>query len=300
MELKQLQYFTICARCGSMSKAAEQLYTSQPHVSTVIKSLEQDLSFALFHRQANGITLTRQGEKVYEYACNILQDLNQMQLSCRKACGQQLSLMSNSSKRMAAFFAKFCQKNMSRSISFTYLEGGLEKILENLVSERIELGFSFLNEDKSDILENFCKKHQLKREILTYSDMVLYVGKNNPLYGLQKISVEKLKDLRFVQLEEDYFGLDNMLLKVLPLGEPAHRIISTNSNNGIIQILLNTSFCNVGSYWKKDFYLDRDIRLIPIEGYEKKIHFIAVYRELSPLGEEYLQEIKTALLDETV
>ena len=50
MELQQLQYFLTCAQEGSVTKAAEALYTSQPHISQVIKTLENELGVVLFHR----------------------------------------------------------------------------------------------------------------------------------------------------------------------------------------------------------------------------------------------------------
>lgn len=299
MDLKQLQYFTACVQCGSMSRAAEQLYTSQPHVSAVIRSLERELSVVLFNRQSGGISLTRQGEKVYAYACNILKDLEQMELSCQRAGRQQLSLMSNPSRRMESFFSAFYRKYAGQNISFAYLEGGLEKILENLVSERIELGFSFLAEGKINILLSFCRKHGLTSEILTCSDVVLYVGKHNPLYKRKSVTAEELKQLCYVQQEEDYFGMDDLLLQILPLGESAYRIVTTNSNSAIIQLLLSTDLCNLGSYWKKDIFLNGSTKLIPIDGCEKKIYFVAVYRDLSILGQEYLDSVKESLREET-
>lgn len=298
MDLKQLQYFMACARCKSMSRAAEQLYTSQPHVSSVIKSLERELSVELFLRLPGGIALTREGEQVYEYAQNIQRNVTQMRLSCQRSCGKRLALMSNSSKRMGAFFARFYQDHCDPDASFTYLEGGLEDILESLVSQKVELGFSFLAENRASALQSYCRRHLLTAETLSCSDMVLYVGKHSPHYDRQSISVAELKHLRYVQMEEDYFGLDDLLFKLLPPGEHASRIVTTNSNNGIIQLLLNTELANLGSYWKKDFYLDRDIRLIPIEEYKKKIYFTAIYQQLSPLAAEYLSDVKKALLEE--
>ena len=44
IDLKQLEYFIACVQNGSISKAAQELYTSQPHVSEVIKKLEHSLS----------------------------------------------------------------------------------------------------------------------------------------------------------------------------------------------------------------------------------------------------------------
>ena len=41
MDLKQLQYFVVCAQTGSFSDAAKNLYSTQPSVSKVIKGLEE-------------------------------------------------------------------------------------------------------------------------------------------------------------------------------------------------------------------------------------------------------------------
>ena len=43
MEIKSLQYFLVCAERGSLTSAAEELYTTQPHVSQVIRALEKEL-----------------------------------------------------------------------------------------------------------------------------------------------------------------------------------------------------------------------------------------------------------------
>ena len=63
MDLKQLQYFKICAQTGSFSDAAKILYSTQPSVSKVIKGLEDALGIQLFERIPRGIRLTPVREK---------------------------------------------------------------------------------------------------------------------------------------------------------------------------------------------------------------------------------------------
>lgn len=72
MDLKQLQYFVVSVDCGSFRKAAEVLYTSQPHIGKTIKALESELQMNLLERHARGVAVTEDGKKVYEYACRIL------------------------------------------------------------------------------------------------------------------------------------------------------------------------------------------------------------------------------------
>ena len=49
MDLKQLQYFVVCAQTGSFSDAAKNLYSTQPSVSKVIKGLEDTLGMQLLN-----------------------------------------------------------------------------------------------------------------------------------------------------------------------------------------------------------------------------------------------------------
>lgn len=79
MELKQLQYFLACAQELSFSDAAQKLFTTQPNVSKVIKSLEEELGYLLFERHPKGISLTEAGKNLYEYALNIQENLEQIQ-----------------------------------------------------------------------------------------------------------------------------------------------------------------------------------------------------------------------------
>ena len=74
LNINQLQYFVVSAEHGSLSKAAEVLYTSQPHVSKTIKSLESYLGMELFERTPRGVTLSKDGERIYAYAKNILKN----------------------------------------------------------------------------------------------------------------------------------------------------------------------------------------------------------------------------------
>ena len=65
MEIKQLQSFLTTVQVGSISKAADVLFISQPALSRTIGRLETELGFSLFERGHTGIRLTPQGEILY-------------------------------------------------------------------------------------------------------------------------------------------------------------------------------------------------------------------------------------------
>lgn len=61
MNITQVRYVLAAAEHGSMSRAAESLFLSQPALSLQIKKLEEELGFPLFFRTAQGVTLTEEG-----------------------------------------------------------------------------------------------------------------------------------------------------------------------------------------------------------------------------------------------
>ena len=63
MVSKQDETFLAIAQAGSVSKAAQGLYLSQPAVSRSLKRLEEDLGVQLFDREAAPLRLTQAGEE---------------------------------------------------------------------------------------------------------------------------------------------------------------------------------------------------------------------------------------------
>ena len=72
MELRQLQSLCAIVRLGSFSKAADELFITQPAISMHIKALERELGLDLFERTGRNVRLTQPGELFHEYSQRIL------------------------------------------------------------------------------------------------------------------------------------------------------------------------------------------------------------------------------------
>ena len=83
--------FYYVARYGNITKAAGALGSSQPNVTRVMKLLEAQLNCRLFVREARGISLTEEGERLYshvEVACRHLLDAQEeIYLRGSQSCG---------------------------------------------------------------------------------------------------------------------------------------------------------------------------------------------------------------------
>lgn len=88
MRIEQLAYFIEVAKYGSINKAAEKLYITQPALGAAIKKLENELGFPLFIRESYGIRLTPWGKQTLQVAGEIMRhydDLNVIKYNYKQA-----------------------------------------------------------------------------------------------------------------------------------------------------------------------------------------------------------------------
>lgn len=93
MNLKQLEAFVMVAESGSFSKAAKDLYLTQPTVSAHISALEKELRVRLFIRNTKEVTMSEEGQELYKYArqmfdleCQIQEHFNIQERGATKHC----------------------------------------------------------------------------------------------------------------------------------------------------------------------------------------------------------------------
>ncbi len=78
-----LKVFHTVARQLSYSRAAEQLYISQPAVSRTVQELEKSVGTPVFHRQGKRISLTDAGRRVFDYAQRVLDLTDELEQAIR-------------------------------------------------------------------------------------------------------------------------------------------------------------------------------------------------------------------------
>jgi DNA-binding transcriptional LysR family regulator len=85
MTIRHLKVFITVAELGSMTKAAEKLYISQPSVSQTIAELENHYQLKLFERLSRKLYLTAHGKQLLSYARHIVSLFNQMEQKLKRA-----------------------------------------------------------------------------------------------------------------------------------------------------------------------------------------------------------------------
>jgi DNA-binding transcriptional LysR family regulator len=81
--LKQLRAFCAIAKLGTLSRAADALFLSQPSVSLQLSALEKELGARLIERRRRRVALTREGQALYEIALPLVEGLDHLDAQFR-------------------------------------------------------------------------------------------------------------------------------------------------------------------------------------------------------------------------
>ena len=301
MELKQLQYFVVSVDMGSFQNAAKMLYTTQPHVSKTVKALEEELHLKLLNREARGVKMTAEGKKVYDYATLILKNTDQISLINEENQISRLCVSTMPGARIAELCAEFYGEQNDNRLQFSIKQGSLEQIMGFLHKHIVEFGFVYVSEHQMSALYQTLEYKRLEFVPLHTVKMDLMVGARHPLFDAASVGNAQLKNLQFVQYDEDYFSLIHHLGH---LNDSIHRfgkidnIVTTNSDAALLQTVLRSGLCHLGCARLEEAQMHPQIRYIPIEDTENDIHFGYIKRQrdgISPICMEMINYIKEKL-----
>lgn len=79
MDIRALRYFVELVRQQSFTRASEQLFVTQPTISKMVRTLEEELGGPLLIREGRKLTLTDIGQVLYQRAQTILAELHQLE-----------------------------------------------------------------------------------------------------------------------------------------------------------------------------------------------------------------------------
>lgn len=251
MDLKQLQYFVVCAQTGSFSDAAKVLYSTQPSVSKVVKALEDALGMQLFERLPRGIRLTVQGQKVYQYASRITNEISVLENMASHGMTKWIRVSLNPSSWFANQFVDFYNETYEKNYHFQLTTAGVRSVMDRVRDYVDDIGFVYILSQQK---ENFL--HEISRNKLQFvpmyeTDVVFYPGRKTELYdsGRSKVELQDLEGVRFIQnYQDEFFDIgsvheDSFQWKAIDIS------VLTNSDYIMEKMLKNSRVSNVsGSY----------------------------------------------------
>lgn len=239
MTLQQLKYILAISETGSMNKAAEQLYVSQPSLTSSVQELEKEIGVKIFNRSGRGVTLTNDGAEFLQYA--------------RQVCGQfdilaeKYILKGNIKKKFGVStqhysfavkaFVEMVKDFDTAKYEFAIRETKTAEIISDVATLRSELGIIYLNDFNRKSMTKLIKSNGLEFHTLTKCSPFVYLWKGHPLAKEKKITFEQLSDypcLSFEQGDNSSFYLAEEILST----NEYERIIKANDRATMLNLMI--------------------------------------------------------------
>jgi len=195
MNIQQLKNVIEVWRCGSISKAAKQLYMNQPNLSRTITSLEEEFGITLFSRTSAGVEPTHDGLTFLRQAERVVADYDEFERSFKSADADEMtfkiavprvSYLAEAFSRALSGFDGECTLNVE------YIETSNEDIINRVLYKSYDLGIlRFPIEFETEYKKRLVEMQLRFQEVFTFRFVALMSGKH-PLAGKPQLRLAEL------------------------------------------------------------------------------------------------------------
>ena len=208
MTLQQLRYFIQTAECGSISRAAEQLFISQPSLSKSISALEQEMGIRFFERTNRGVQLSEDGLTFLSYARAVTQqaDLLEQKYTLSAPMRRVFAVSAQHYSFVVKAFVELIREYGEDRYEFTLRETKTSDIIEDVRTRRSELGVIYLSAFNRDVLLHVLKCAELSFHPVFTAEPHVFISRTNPLAKKAELTPDDLKPCPRLTFEQ---GLNN-------------------------------------------------------------------------------------------
>lgn len=303
MTFQQLTFAIEVARCTSFNKAAEQLYTHQSNVSTLIKQLEDELGIQIFLRNKKGIVVTEEGREFLAYAEDIVERKTYIEEIYQARLRKDHLYLNVSSMRSFLLSRPFIhiQSDLYRitdqSVYLRLKKQPLPTVMKDVEENRSSLGIVFvLKENRKRLLQQ-CKVANLSCTKLGESRICVVVKSDHPV--LKELDpLEHITEYPYVISEEkENFGAfyDESSHSIRQMFKNVPKcVISINDSQAEHEIVHNTSSFFISSMpWQHNQHYN--FVSLPLPGDDNILEHYALKRrdmDLPYLASIFEKELK--------
>ncbi|PSN17212.1 LysR family transcriptional regulator [filamentous cyanobacterium CCP5] len=284
--LHQLKVFEATARHGSFTRAAEELYLTQPTVSIQVKQLTKAVGLPLFEQIGKRLYLTQAGQRLLDTCQQIFEGLDQFEMSVADLKGMKqgqlrLAVITTAKYFVPRLLGPFCQRYPGIDIS-------LKVTNHQHIQERMAN-----NEDDLYVISSPPDQPDLKTHPFLENPLVVIGPKDHPLVDKTNIPIQALNGEPFImrepgsgtrQVVQERFAKNKVDVKVrLELGSNEAIKHAIAGGLGISVLSLHTI---ISEGTKGEF------AILDVEGFPIPRHWYVAHlagKQLSVVAETFLQ-----------
>lgn len=273
MKIEHLRQMVELSKTKSMSKAAANLYISQPNLSISIRNLEEELGTHLIMRSNRGVVLTTQGERFVEYADSILSQFDRLKSMCQPYGDNtrpRFALANMRFRFVVDVASVLYNRYQNTPINLHIRESDRDGVVNLVAKGDCEIGIiNILTCYKRDVLKQIRAKN-VQYYRLASNPCSIVVGPGNPLYHSppdQKITMDMLREFPEARYVEMDYGRYSNKSELMGFVSSAGEIV-VDSRSAMFELLERTNAFMIAStnhaaYHHSEYY--KNARSFPLE-----------------------------------
>ena len=216
MTLQQLSYAIAISEAGSLNKASEVLYVSQPSLTESLKELEKELGITIFIRSGRGVTLTPEGSDFILYARQVVNDYTELveRFDSTKNFKKKFGVSTQHYSFAVKAFVELVRDNDTSRYELAIRETRTQQVISDVANLKSEIGIIYLSEFNKRAIGKLLRTANLEFHPLINCDAYVYLWSGHPLAKKKSISFEDLKDypcLSFEQGDSSFYYAEEIL-----------------------------------------------------------------------------------------
>ena len=289
--LRQLELFEAIARLGSFTRAAEELFLTQPTLSMQIKKLTDTIGMPLFEQVGKKIYLTEVGQELLQTSKGISEHLANFEMIAANMKGLKKGKLRLAVVTTAKYFAprllgSFCQKYPGVEVSL--IVTNRERLLERVANNMDDLYILGQPPDDANVVA----------EAFLENSLVVIAPANHPLAKVKNIPPTKLANEPFL-LREVGSGTRMAVERLFEnLGIKINMRMELGSNEAIKQSVIGGLGISVLSRHTLELDLpSKQFAMLDVQGFPIKRYWYFAYpagKQLSLIASTFVEHLRQA------
>ena len=303
MTFQQLHYAITISETGSINKASEILYVSQPSLTSALRELEKEIGIQIFKRSGKGVTLTNDGKEFLLHARQVYSQYEQ--LVGRYEKDENIKVKFSVSAQHYSFavkaFVELVKKSDTSKYEFAIMETKTRDVISDVATLKSEIGILYLSDFNRTAITKLLRSNQLEFTPLIHCRAYVYLWKGHPLAKKKSIRFEELADYPCVAFDQGDNGSFYFAEEILSTNEYP-RIIHTNDRATNLNLMVGLNGYTLCSGIISEELNGDDYVAVPFKSDKEnpndtmEIGYITRKNSLlSKMGERYVEELKRYL-----
>lgn len=265
MTIQQLRYLAEIAQWHSLSKAAKNLFVSQPSISKAIKDLERELGITIFERASHGVRLTPDGMELLYYAKQLLEQADSIArrfVDSPDETDYQIGISAQHYVFTVGAFIELLNNLGEGKGQIRFREERTSEVIEDISSARSQLGVIFVSNANERFMNRLLAQRGIEFHPLKTVLPHVFLGRKHPLAGEKRLNLKQLAPYPCISYEQ---GTDSVNFSEEIYAIDGKKKISVTDRGTMVNVISRSLCYNIGTGCLLEGVMDESLTSVPLD-----------------------------------